>query len=68
MLREAKLDLPIDEEQARTIRAQYEEYRLLEKRLGQSARITIAPVVKFYPADRKALDDLLAECAAWRKQ
>ena len=63
MLREAKLDLPIDEEQARTIRAQYEEYRLLEKRLGQSARITIAPVVKFYPADRKALDDLLAECS-----
>ena len=64
MLREAKLDLPLDEEQARTILAQYEEYRLLEKRLGQSARITIAPVVKFYPADRKALDDLLAECAA----
>ena len=68
MLREAKLDLPLEEEQARNILAQYEEYRLLEKRLGQSARITIAPVVKFYPADRKALDDLLAECAAWRKQ
>ncbi|MBR3652405.1 MAG: PrsW family intramembrane metalloprotease [Bacteroidales bacterium] len=62
MLREAKLDLPLDEEQAKTILAQYEEYRLLEKRLGQSTRITIAPVVKFYPADRKALDDLLAEC------
>ena len=68
MLREAKLDLPLEEEQARNILAQYEEYRLLEKRLGQSARITIAPVVKFYPADRKALDDLLADCAAWRKQ
>ena len=59
---QAKLDLPLDEEQAKTILAQYEEYRLLEKRLGQSTRITIAPVVKFYPADRKALDDLLAEC------
>ncbi|MBO7575409.1 MAG: PrsW family intramembrane metalloprotease [Bacteroidales bacterium] len=68
MLREAKLDLPLEEEQARNILAQYEEYRVLEKRLGQSARITIAPVVKFYPADRKALDDLLADCAAWRKQ
>ena len=68
MLREAKLDLPLEEEQARNILAQYEEYRVLEKRLGQSARITIAPVVKFYPADRKALDDLLAECAVWRKQ
>lgn len=68
MLREAKLDLPLEEEQAKNILAQYEEYRVLEKRLGQSARITIAPVVKFYPADRKALDDLLAECSAWRKQ
>ena len=68
MLREAKLDLPLEEEQARNILAQYEEYCLLEKRLGQSARITIAPVVKFYPADRKALDDLLADCAVWRKQ
>ena len=68
MLREAKLDLPLEEEQAKNILAQYEEYRVLEKRLGQSARITIAPVVKFYPADRKALDDLLADCAAWRKQ
>ena len=68
MLREAKLDLPLEEEQAKNILAQYEEYRLLEKRLGQSARITIAPVVKFYPADRKALDDLLAECAVWRKR
>lgn len=68
MLREAKLDLPLEEEQAKIILAQYEEYRVLEKRLGQSARITIAPVVKFYPADRKALDDLLAECAVWRKQ
>ena len=68
MLREAKLDLPLEEEQAKNILAQYEEYRVLEKRLGQSARITIAPVVKFYPADRKALDDLLAECAVWRKQ
>jgi hypothetical protein len=68
MLREAKLDLPLEEEQAKNILAQYEEYCVLEKRLGQSARITIAPVVKFYPADRKALDDLLAECAVWRKQ
>ena len=24
--------------------------------------MAVAPVVKFYPADRKALDDLLAEC------
>ena len=67
MLREAKLDVPLDEEQAKTLLAEFEEYRLLEKRLGKSARITIAPVVKFYPADRKALDDLLAECSAVKK-
>ena len=64
MLREAGLDLPLEKEQARTILAQHEEYRLLEKRLGQSARMAIAPVVKYYPADRKAIDELLAECRA----
>lgn len=62
MLHEAGLATPLDEEQAALIRSQYEEYRQLEKRLGQSARMTIAPVVKFYPADKKALEDLLKEC------
>ena len=66
MLREAKLDIPLDEEQALTLLDQFEEYQLLEKRLGQSARMIIAPVVKFYPADRKALDDLLAEIRSQR--
>ena len=61
MLHEAGLAMPLDEEQAALIRSQYEEYRQLEKRLGQSARMTIAPVVKFYPADKKALEDLLKE-------
>ncbi len=67
MLHEAGLALPMDEEEAALIRSQYEEYRQLEKRLGQSARMTIAPVVKFYPADKKALEDLLAECRAPRR-
>ncbi len=66
MLHEAGLAMPLDEEQAALIRSQYEEYRQLEKRLGQSARMTIAPVVKFYPADKKALEDLLKECRAPR--
>ena len=66
MLHEAGLAMPLDEEQAALIRSQYEEYRQLEKRLGQSARMTIAPVVKFYPADKKALEDLLKECRATR--
>lgn len=67
MLREAGLDLPLEADAAETCLAQYEEYTQLEKRLGQSTRMTIGPVVKFYPADRKALDDLLAECRAVRK-
>ena len=66
MLHEAGLAMPLDEEQAALILSQYEEYRQLEKRLGQSARMTIAPVVKFYPADKKALEDLLKECRAPR--
>ena len=37
---------------------------ILENRMDKVARMTIAPVVKFYPADRKALQDLLAECKA----
>ena len=62
MMREAGLDLPLEKEQAEAYLSQYEEYKILEKRLGKSARMTIAPIVKFYPADLKALEDLLAEC------
>ena len=62
MMREAGMDLPLPDEQKKLLLSQYEEYKNLEKRLGKSAKMTIAPVVKFYPADRKALEDLLAEC------
>lgn len=62
MMREAGIDLPLDNAQKEQYLSQYKEYTTLEKTLGQSARMTIAPVVKFYPADRKALEDLLAEC------
>lgn len=64
MMREAGLDLPLEKEQVETYLSQYEEFKILEKRLGKSARMAIAPVVKFYPADRKALEDLLSECRA----
>ena len=62
MMREAGLDLPLEDSQKETYLSQYEEFMILEKRLGKSARMAVAPVVKFYPADRKALEDLLAEC------
>ena len=67
MMREAGLELPLEEEQINTYLSQFEEFKILEKNLGKTARMTIAPVVKFYPADRKALEDLLAECRAQRK-
>ena len=62
MLKEAGLDTPIPDEQKQDILSQYKEYKTLEKRLGQSAKMSIAPVVKFYPADRMALDELLSLC------
>ena len=62
MTREAGLDEPLDEAARNRYREQYAEFKDLEKALGKSARMTVAPVVKFYPADRKALDELLAEC------
>lgn len=62
MTREAGLDEPLDEATRNRYLDQYAEFKNLEKALGQSAKMTVAPVVKFYPADRKALDELLAEC------
>lgn len=64
MMREAGVDLPLEEEQVEAYLSQYKEFKILEKQLGKSARMAVAPVVKFYPADRKALEDLLAECRA----
>ena len=62
MTREAGLYEPLDEATRNRYLEQYAEFKNLEKALGQSAKMTVAPVVKFYPADRKALDELLAEC------
>ena len=58
----AGMDLPLTDDQKKQYLSQYAEYQDLEQRLGKSTKMTIAPVVKFYPADRKALEDLLAEC------
>ena len=55
-------DLPLTDEMKELILSQYTEYRLLEKRLGDTARMTIAPIVKYDPAEYKALEDLRTEC------
>lgn len=62
MLHEAGLAMPLEPAEAQKLLSQYAEYEALVKRLGKTARMTVAPVVKFYPSDRKALDDLLSEC------
>ena len=62
MMREAGIDMPLTDEQKEGYVEKYNEFMELEKRLGKSARMTVAPVVKFYPADRKALEDLMDEC------
>ena len=58
----AGLDYPLNNERRESILAKYKEYQHLSEALGKTARITIAPLLKFYPADRKALSDLIAEC------
>ena len=64
MLRESGLEdnLPLSDEMKEQIISQYIEYKILEKRLGSAARMTIAPIVKYDPAEYKALEDLRAEC------
>ena len=62
MLREAELELPLEDAQKETYLSQFSEFKILEQRLGKSATMTVAPVVKLAPADRKSIDDLLAEC------
>lgn len=62
MMREAGMDMPIEDSDKELYLSQYTEFKSLEKRLGKTARMTVAPIVKFYPADRKSLSDLLDEC------
>ena len=64
MIREAglELELPLDDSQKETYLSQFAEFKTLEKRLGKSAMMIVSPVVNINPADRKSLDDLLAEC------
>ena len=62
MMREAGMDMPLEDSDKELYLSQYTEFKSLEKSLGKTARMTVAPIVKFYPADRKSLSDLLDEC------
>ena len=62
MAHEAGLECPLSNESRASVLAKHKEYQHLSEALGKTARITVAPLLKFYPADRKALDDLIDEC------
>ena len=62
MTRGTGMEYLLDDERRSTLLSQHEEYRLLERSLGPTARMSIAPLLKINPADRKALDDLIKEC------
>ena len=62
LLKEAGIEEPLDDSQKQSTLDKYKEFTILEKGLSKSARMAIAPVVKFYPADRRALDELLYQC------
>ena len=62
MLRESGLDIPIEKETKEKVLSQFEEFEILGKNLGKTARMTLSPIVRFTPADRKSLNDLLDEC------
>ena len=62
MTREAGMECLFDEERRSTLLSQHQEYRQLERSLGSTARMSIAPLLKINPADRKALEDLIKEC------
>jgi RsiW-degrading membrane proteinase PrsW (M82 family) len=62
MAREAGVNYKLDEERRRALLSKHEEYRELERHIGSTARMAVAPLLKHYPADRKALADLMEEC------
>ena len=62
MLREAGMDMPLEDSVKELYRSQYAEFKFMEKSLGKSVRMTVAPIVMCSPADRKSLEDLLREC------
>lgn len=62
MVREAGLEYPMDNGRRTYILDKYKEYQRIHAALGKTIRITIGPLLKFYPADRKALDELISDC------
>jgi hypothetical protein len=64
MLREVGMDVPMEEKEKELTLSKFVELKELEKKIGKSATMTIAPIVKFYPADIQAFNNLREECLA----
>ena len=62
MLHEVGMDEPMEADKKELTLSQFVELSELEKNIGPSAKMTIAPIVKLSPADTQALNNLLKEC------
>ena len=62
MLHEVGMDEPLEADKKELFMSQFVELGELEKNIGPSAKMTIAPIVKLSPADTQALNNLLREC------
>ena len=62
MLHEVGMDEPLEADKKELYMSQFVELSELEKNIGPSAKMTIAPIVKLSPADTQALNNLLKEC------
>ncbi len=62
MLHEVGMDEPLEDNKKELYMSQFVELGELEKNIGPSAKMTIAPIVKLSPADTQALNNLLKEC------
>jgi hypothetical protein len=64
MLREVGIDLPMEEKEKELNLSKFIELKELEKNIGKSAKMTIAPIVTSDPADVQAFNNLREECLA----
>ena len=63
LMRESGMLPPLGENERQQVLAKYQEFKQMEKNMGASAMMTIAPVVKLHPADVNAFRNLISECS-----
>lgn len=63
LMRESGMLPPLGEHERQQVLAKYREFKQMEKNMGASAMLTIAPVVKLHPADVNAFRNLISECS-----